>query len=437
MPLAHRWKIPACLAISSLTLAGPGIPPLGGPPTPAAAAAHQASHKPGKPRCPGASDSGAARKQAGRASRHRRCSSRKPHAVDAVTKTAQPPAPDTTRHEAVPGAKAAVPPAPSPAPPVGGGTPEHRQAGAPFRFFSDTSPWNEPLASDAPTDPASAAIVASFQAEISRERLAGAGPTINTRSYSVPIYTVPAEQPTVTVRLTAPGAATLRSSWAAVPLPADAHPADGSDGHLVLWQPSTDRLWEFWRLVHDEYGWRASWGGSMQEVSSASGVYGPEAWPGASRWWGASACSLSIAGGVVTLEDLERGQIDHALAIATPNIRSDVFALPAQRTDGKSDNPLSLPEGAHLRLNPNLDLTALHLPPVTLMLAEAAQRYGIFVRDGAPAVTSFYAQDPTPLASNPYTGPTGLFERKSPSQLAAAFPWAHLELLSAPLASNP
>ena len=42
----------------------------------------------------------------------------------------------------------------------------------------------------------------------------------------------------------------------------------------------------------------------------------------------------------------------------------------------------SLPEGAHLRLNPNLNLAALHLPRLTLMIAEAAQRYGIFVRDG-------------------------------------------------------
>ncbi len=67
------------------------------------------------------------------------------------------------------------------------------------------------------------------------------------------------------------------------------------------------------------------------------------------------------------------------------------------------------------------------------MLAEAAQRYGIFVRDGAPAVTSFYAQDPTALGSNPYAGPGGYFQGQSPSQLAAAFPWNHLELLSAPL----
>jgi hypothetical protein len=299
----------------------------------------------------------------------------------------------------------------------------------PFRFFSPQGPWNRRLPATAPVDPQSGPIVRRLVAEIAREREAGEGPTINTLAYSVPIYTVPAGQPMVTVRLTAPGGSTLRSSWAAVPLPADAQPANGSDGHLVLWQPATDRLWEFWRLVRDSRGWQASWGGSMRDASANPGVYGPEAWPGATRWWGASASSLSIAGGVVTLEDLEREQVNHALAIATPNIRGGVFALPAQRSDGESPSPLSLPEGARLRLDPGLDLSSLRLPPLTRMLAEAAQRYGILVRDGAPAVTSFYAQDPTALGINPYTGPSGYFHDWEPSELAAAFPWRHLELM--------
>jgi hypothetical protein len=299
----------------------------------------------------------------------------------------------------------------------------------PFRFFAPRSPWNRPLPATAPIDPQSAPIVRRLLAEIARERLLGKGPTINTLSYSVPIYTVPAEQPTVKVGLNAPRASTLRSSWTEVPLPPDAHPASGSDGHLVLWQPATDRLWEFWRLGHDNRGWRASWGGSMQGASSSPGVYGAEAWPGATRWWGASASSLSIAGGLVTLEDFERGQINHALAIATPNIRGGAFALPAQRTDGESANPQSLPEGARLRLDPALDLGSLRLPRVTRILAAAAQRYGILVRDGAPAVTSFYAQDPTALGSDPYAGPSGYFHGREPSKLAAAFPWSHLELV--------
>jgi hypothetical protein len=220
----------------------------------------------------------------------------------------------------------------------------------------------------------------------------------------------------------------LQSAWSVVPLPPSAHPASGTDAVLVVWQPSTDQLWEFERLVHDSDGWRAVWGGAMQNVSSNTGVYAANAWSGAQSWWGASASSLSLAGGLISLEDLEMGQIDHALAMAIPNVSKGVYASPAQRDDGRSTDQLSLPEGAHLRLNPNLDLATLHLPPVTLMIAQAAQRYGIFVRDKGANVQLF-AQDPTPTGTNPYAGRGGYFEGKSPAQLLAAFPWSELELL--------
>ncbi len=282
-------------------------------------------------------------------------------------------------------------------------------------------------------------MVGAFDAEIAAEESVKGGPWINTTYYSVPIYTVPAGQPVVKVTLedasgvspelqSARNAVPLQSAWDAVPLPPNAQPAAGTDGHLVVWQPSTDRLWEFWRLVHGSEGWYASWGGAMQNVSSASGVYGPEAWPGAESAWGASASSLSIAGGVITFEDLEKGQINHALAMAVPNVRAGVYASPAQRSDGKSANPLSLPEGAHLRLDPELNLAALHLPRLTLMIAEAAQRYGIIVRDGAPVVT-FYGQDPVPTGTNPYVGPHGFFEGNRPERALEFFPLNQLQVL--------
>jgi len=299
----------------------------------------------------------------------------------------------------------------------------------PFRFFSSTSFWNEPVPADAPLDPSSAAVVGALGEEVAAEQQSRVGPWINTTEYSVPVYTVPADQPTVLI-LPRDHIATraLALAWTAVPLPPDAHAATGTDGDLVVWQPSTDRLWEFWRLAYEGGSWYASWGGAMEHVSSDSGAYGPEVWPGAKPHWGVSASSLSLVGGLISLEDIQRGEINHALSMSIPNVRGGVYAAPATRSDGKSTDPLSLPEGAHLRLNPNLDLAALHLPRLTLMIAEAAQRYGIFIRDGAKAVT-FQAQDPTPTSSDPYHGPDGYFEGKYPRELLASFPWNQLELL--------
>ena len=39
-----------------------------------------------------------------------------------------------------------------------------------------------------------------------------------------------------------------------------------SDAHLVVWQPSRNRLWEFWHLAQGAAGWQAGWGGAMQNV---------------------------------------------------------------------------------------------------------------------------------------------------------------------------
>ena len=62
------------------------------------------------------------------------------------------------------------------------------------------------------------------------------------------------------------------------------------------------------------------------------------------------------------------------------------------------------------------------------MLAEAAQRYGIFVRDRAANV-ALYAQDPTPTGTEPYGGSHGFLEGKPAYALLASFPWSHLQLL--------
>ncbi len=314
------------------------------------------------------------------------------------------------------------------APPEGGSG--STEPASPFRFFGSSSIWNGPLPANAPLDPTSTAVVSAFDALIAAEEQAKVGgPWINASAYSIPIYTVPADQPTVPVKLDySQPIPALQSAWDAVPLPPTAKPAFGSDHSLVVWQPSTGRMWEFWRLAHDTTGWYASWGGAMQHVWSNPGVFGPEAWPGAKPWWGASASSLSGVGGLISLEDLKLGHINHALSILIPEVRADVYASPAQRTDGKSTDPLALPEGAHLRLNPNLDLASLHLPKLTLMIAEAAQRYGIYVKDRGGVVT-FQAQDPIPTGTNPYTGPDGYFEGRSPRKLLASFPWSELQLL--------
>ena len=307
---------------------------------------------------------------------------------------------------------------------------------APFRFFSPRSFWNTPLSPQAPLAPNSGALVADLLRYVHGEQASKTGPWINASNDGVTILTVPANQPTLTVTLDRYADANLSSAWRAVPLPPGARPSSG-DNDLAVWQPSTNTMWEFFQLHQTANGWEAEWGGAMHSVSSNPGVYGPGAWPAspmaADGWtqdesrWGVTAASFPIVAGAMTYNDLKAGQIDHALAMVYPNVRRRTFVSPALRDDGWSTDPDSLPEGTRLRLDPRLNLAKLKMAPLTRMIAIAAQRYGIIIRDQA-GVMSFIQQDPTSDPSFLALGPKltgGLYA----SQLLASFPWSHLQVM--------
>ncbi len=286
--------------------------------------------------------------------------------------------------------------------------------------FSPMSVWNKPLSATQPLDPTSPGLVAELQRQV-----AFGSPTINTTRWSVPVYSVPTGQPTVGVTLnvapTDPDAPALQRVLTAVPIPTGAVPAAGSDGHLVIWQPSTDTMWEFWRASLQPDGWHAGWGGRMTGVSTNPGWF-------THRSWGATATGLPLLGGLIRISELQAGHIDHALALAIPMTRykyPGIFSAPAQKADGNYLSPYAIPEGTRFRLDPTLDLSTLHLPPVTMMLAVAAQRYGVILRDQAGGV-AFYGEDPGPTGANPYPS---LFGGRTALQIAAAFPWSHLQAL--------
>ena len=298
------------------------------------------------------------------------------------------------------------------------------------KLFSPTSFWNERLPQTAPLDPSSGALVAALVAEIQRERSAGIGPWIGTGAGSTPVYRVPASQPHVRVRLARGGQhgrRALQRAFASVPIPRSAKPAPGLDGHLTVWQPSTDKLWEFFHARRRGGRWQADWGGAIARVSKSPGYYTARAWPGAGRHWGATASSLPIIGGTILIDELRRGRIDHALAINLPAPRAREFAWPAQRTDGTGP-PTALPEGARLRLDPTVNVADLGLPKLGRMMARAAQRYGIVVRDQTGHGTSFWLEVPRRGGSrSPYSR---YFRGKTPAEVLANFPWDRLQVLA-------
>jgi hypothetical protein len=302
----------------------------------------------------------------------------------------------------------------------------------PVRLFAPDSVWNAPLAPDAPVDPASAQLVSALDVEVASEVTRGIGPWIATSTASTPLYQVPADEPRVRVTLdapaTIPGRSALQAALDAVPIPPGARPAAGPDGHMTIWQPATDTLWELYKANDLSAGWHATWGGAIRQVSHSPGYYTADAWPGATSNWGATATSLPVIAGTILLGDIRAGVIDHALALNLPAPRAGVFAWPAQRSDG-TGGPATLPEGARLRLDPHLNLDALTMPPLTRMIARAAQRYGMIVRDQTHGGISLFAEDPAVLGPRPYYGPNGAYGGLTPLELLQKFPWSHLEVI--------
>jgi hypothetical protein len=314
-----------------------------------------------------------------------------------------------------------------------GPSPEPRGDSAPAvsaeeRLFARWSFWNAPLSREEELDPRSQVLVAELVAQVREEIANRHGPWIGTTKSSTPIYRPPPAQPLVEVKLDSPIPYGPRRAFQAVPLPPDAQPARGADRHLTVWQPSTDRLWEFFGLERQPDGWHALWGGAIRNVSNSPGYYTSGSWPGARFYWGATATSLPVAGGVITIDELRGRRIDHALALNIKRVRAGAFSWPAQRSDGQTPGEDQIPEGARFRLDPNLDIDALGLHPVTTAIARAAQRHGLVVRDKSTTV-AVYAEDPTPYGDDPYPDLLAPHYPGHVDRLLQEFPWDHLQLL--------
>lgn len=276
-------------------------------------------------------------------------------------------------------------------------------------------------------DPRSDALVDELQARVRDD-----GTTVNMRAYTTPVYRVPAGYPTRRVILDQLNAPALQAVLDDVPIPAHARASEGTDGNVVVYQASTDTTWEFWRFTRESDGFHADWAGRVVGVHTSPGWY-RDIWDADTgtaierTHWGVTATHLVKLGGLMTLRELQRGRIDHALAIAIPQARKEVFSWPATGTDGKSDDPRAIPEGTRFRLDPRLDIDALDLPPMTRAMARAAQRYGLVVNNQGGAV-SFHAEDMTRRDKDPYLP---LLGGLTPAHIAHAFPWQHLQAIEA------
>ena len=248
-------------------------------------------------------------------------------------------------------------------------------------FVGPGAVWTDEVPADAPVDPRSARYLAQFE---------GLKAVVSLREFSVPIYVADDTTRRYTITPTAsyaPPGARLDG----VPIPAGAAADPAADGHLAVYDPDDQCVYEFYRAEQAGNGWSAEWVNATP--ADGNGIY-PD---GLST----RAAGFSIAAGLIWPDELRNGEINHALVFAYPFTRTGGPVAPAVRSDGQVGDASALPIGARLVLDPAVDVDALDIPTQDKTIAHALQRYGMILADTSGGFT-LYAVNPQSFSADPY-----------------------------------
>jgi hypothetical protein len=198
------------------------------------------------------------------------------------------------------------------------------------------------------------------------------------------------------------------------------------DRHTVIWQPSTDKMWEFWHCTGTYPSIRADWGGRISSVSTSNGIIGAP--------YGATATGLPLVGGMITRYEAQQiaanptssgNLIPHVLALALPEI-ANYHVAPANRHDGVPyAGVYPVAEGRRFRLPANVAVPSG--PPLLRAIVIAARDYGMVNRDGTATVISLYGEQNKPGDTDYWTAARGGQPFYS---ILDAFPWSQLQQLN-------
>lgn len=241
-------------------------------------------------------------------------------------------------------------------------------------LYSADSPWNRPIAADAPVDPDSRHYVRALKGVFGSR----------TDKYTFPVYRIDADTPRRSVSISgywsdvSGGGNTLKVSRGIevrLPIPAGADPARGRDAHLVLWDPVSGDEWGLWHVRRGPGGWQAQ-----------NGYHYNTRWSGVPpQGFISRGAGVPYLAGLIFPEELRAGRIGHALALGV-NYPSPLHVYPATKSDGRNLEPTALPMGSRLQLDPKYteaDFRRWGLDRSGRVIARALQRYGMILVDGS------------------------------------------------------
>ncbi|TXT56010.1 MAG: hypothetical protein BAJATHORv1_30394 [Candidatus Thorarchaeota archaeon] len=235
-----------------------------------------------------------------------------------------------------------------------------------IRPFSDASPFNIPIPDNAEIEPNSEEIVNNLLDSMSEGEL-----FVGVDKWSVPVFFANSSTPQQDIDITDEWA--IWDTMKDVPIPENALPDPEDDGHLCIIDNGTRIEYDFWQAEKTPSGWTASWGNKISLDSD--GIYRDS--------WGARGSGFALAAGLIFPHEIDRGLIEHALVYSTDwfYVKSGGAVRPATTSDGISNDPLAIPEGARLQLNPSIDVDDLEMEEAGKVIARAMQNYGMFLCD--------------------------------------------------------
>jgi hypothetical protein len=242
-----------------------------------------------------------------------------------------------------------------------------RMAGVPVvggcQIFPADNWWNTDI-SQYPLDKNSDAYIAALPGNLHPDF--GENP-----HYGIPFNIVPQNQKKVPVTFHY-GA---QSDPGPYPIPANAQIEGGrrssGDRHVLVLQQGVCRLYEMWDAYRLDGGkkWKAGSGALFHLDSNKLRPNG---------WTSADAAGLPILPALVKCEEVQAGEIDHALRVTFGQTQMG-YIHPATHYASDSRKPTLPPMGLRLRMKASYDISGL--TGQSIIIATAMKKYGMFVAD--------------------------------------------------------
>lgn len=242
--------------------------------------------------------------------------------------------------------------------------------GTESRLWASDSPWNTPIPSNPVIDSGSETMIADLAT--------GGAHSILWKRYGVATFYANASTPRYTVRNTKYN---TDYELPGVPIPSEAWPAGGDDGHLTIIDidpasPTYQCAYDMLSAGTTSLDGPFDFADPRAEIIQRSKIT-ESGWIQGISARGSSAANM---GGAITPDEINSGRIPHALGMYVDLAQADNGKpyFPSYTADGTAPFP-KIPEGARVRLNPAYDESAL--PVWQQTIARALKEFGAYVID--------------------------------------------------------